>query len=271
MPAILIEGGYMTHPVESKKIYDAAYRRQMAQAIVIGILTYQRLVSPPPLDAANRSTNRPVAKNSTATGTGMNKISTKNHMQLIPRTIKNRMSIATKTGDDGTTALMYGRRVAKTHPRIEACGAVDELNAALGLARASAKHDFVRGELLVMQKDLMVLMGEMGVATEDLPRYVRDGHPVVTPGMTAKLDALVREIEAQKIHFKGWATPGETMDAATLDLARTVCRRAERRVCALKESGELQNVEIVIYLNRLGDLLWLVARWVETKVHSAQK
>ena len=66
------------------------------------------------------------------------------------------MSIATKNGDDGTTALMYDRRVPKTHPRIEACGAMDELNAALGVAHASAKHDFVRSNLLVIQKDLIV-------------------------------------------------------------------------------------------------------------------
>jgi len=180
------------------------------------------------------------------------------------------MSIATKTGDDGTTALMYGRRVPKTHPRIEACGAVDELNAALGLARASAKPDFVRDNLLAIQKDLVVLMGEIGVATEDLPRYIKDGHAVVTPEMTAKLDALVRELEAKKINVKGWATPGEEMNAAMLDAARTVCRRAERRVCALKESGELPNAEIVVYLNRLGDLLWLFARWEETRSGSGK-
>ncbi|MGB7749047.1 MAG: cob(I)yrinic acid a,c-diamide adenosyltransferase [Verrucomicrobiia bacterium] len=180
------------------------------------------------------------------------------------------MSIATKTGDDGTTALMYGRRVPKTHPRIETCGAVDELNAALGLARASAKHDFVCGNLLAIQKDLVVLMGETGVAAEDLPRYVKDGYSVVTPEMTAKLDALVREIEAQKPNLKGWAMPGETMNAATLDAARTVCRRAERRVCALKETGDLRNAEIVIYLNRLGDLLWLFARWVEAQAVSGK-
>jgi cob(I)alamin adenosyltransferase len=175
------------------------------------------------------------------------------------------MSIATKTGDDGTTALMYGRRVPKTHPRVEAYGAVDELNAALGVARASAEHDFVRNNLLVIQKNLIVLMGEMGVATEDLPRYVKDGYSLVTPAMTATLDALVREIEAQNISFKGWATPGATPPSAALDLARTICRRAERRVCGLKETGELKNAEIIIYLNRLSDLLWLFARWVETK------
>ncbi len=180
------------------------------------------------------------------------------------------MSIVTKTGDDGSTALIYGRRVPKTHPRIEACGAVDELNATLGLARASAKYDFVRDNLLVIQKDLVVLMGETGVVTEDLPRYVKDGYSLVTPEMPAKLDALVREIEAQKINLQGWATPGETMNAATLDAARTVCRRAERRVCALKESGELLNAEIVVYLNRLGDLLWLFARQEEARSGSGK-
>ena len=181
------------------------------------------------------------------------------------------MSIATRTGDDGTTALMYGRRVPKSHPRVEACGTVDELNAALGLARATAEHDFVRDNLFAIQKDLVVLMGELGVQPEDLERYVKDGYPLVTPGLTAKLDALVHEIEAQNISFKGWATPGASKHSAALDVARTVCRRAERRVCALKESGELKNAEILIYFNRLSDLLWLLARWVETKTGLAIK
>jgi cob(I)alamin adenosyltransferase len=181
------------------------------------------------------------------------------------------VSIVTKTGDDGTTALMYGRRVPKSHPRVEAYGTVDELNAVLGLARATAEHDFVRENLLAIQKDLVVLMGELCVQPEDLERYVKDGYSLVTPGMTAKLDALVHEIEAQNISFKGWATPGATKNSATLDVARTVCRRAERRVCALKASGELKNGGIIIYLNRLSDLLWLFARWVETRTGSVKK
>jgi cob(I)alamin adenosyltransferase len=181
------------------------------------------------------------------------------------------VSIATKTGDNGTTALMYGRRVPKSHPRVEAYGAVDELNAALGLARATAEHDFVRENLPVIQKDLVALMGELSVRLEDLKRYVKDGNAPVTPGMTAKLDALVHEIEAQNVSSKGWATPGATKSSAALDVARTVCRRAERRVCALKKCGELKNGEIIIYLNRLSDLLWLFARWVEAKAGPAKK
>ena len=162
--------------------------------------------------------------------------------------------------------MMYGRRVSKTHPRIEACGCVDELNAALGFARASAGHDFIRENLLRIQKELIILMGELAVAKEDLDRYLKDGYSRVTPEMTAQLDRLVGEIEAQKISFKGWATPGANQSSASLDLARTTCRRAERRVCALQEADDPQNPEIIIYLNRLADLLWLFARWVETQL-----
>ncbi|HTQ50911.1 MAG TPA: cob(I)yrinic acid a,c-diamide adenosyltransferase [Candidatus Acidoferrales bacterium] len=176
----------------------------------------------------------------------------------------------TKTGDRGTTALMYGRRVPKNHPRVEAYGTVDELNATLGLARATVREDFIHKNLLAFQKDLVVLMGELAVWPEDLARYVKDGYSVVGPEMTAKLDALVRDVEAQNISFRGWATPGATPASAALDLARTVCRRAERRVCALQQTDELKNAEIIVYLNRLSDLLWLAARWAETKGISAK-
>ncbi len=170
------------------------------------------------------------------------------------------MSIATKTGDGGDTGLMYNRRVSKCHPRVEACGAVDELNAALGLARASAPAPAQNARLEGIQKDLVILMGELATETEDLPRYVKDGYSVVTGGLTARLDLIVSEIEARKISFKGWAIPGDNPASATLDVARAACRRAERRVCALLEAGRLPNGEIIVYLNRLADALWLMAR-----------
>jgi cob(I)alamin adenosyltransferase len=170
------------------------------------------------------------------------------------------MSIATKTGDGGSTGLMYNRRVSKCHPRVEAYGAVDELNAALGVARASASNAAQSSRLEGIQKDLVILMGELATQVEDLPRYVKDGFAVVTGDLTAKLDLIVREIEARNISFQGWATPGANLAAAALDVARTTCRRAERRVCALQEAGQLQNGEIIIYLNRLSDALWLMAR-----------
>ena len=175
------------------------------------------------------------------------------------------MSIATKTGDSGTTALMYNHRVSKCHPRVEACGAVDELNAAIGLVRATVPHRFVCDHLFTTQKELVALMGELATLPEDLPRYAKDGFSALTREMTARLDRIVTEIESQNISFKDWATPGATHGSAALDLARTTCRRAERRVCALREESQLQNTEILTYLNRLSDVLWLMARWVETR------
>ena len=178
------------------------------------------------------------------------------------------MSIATKTGDAGTTGLMFNRRVSKCHPRVEAYGAVDELNTAIGMARATAQQDFVRENLLLVQKDLVLVMGELATQVEDLPRYISGGYSIVTSALIEKLDQLVGKIEAEKISFKGWATPGANLNSAALDVARTTCRRAERRVCALQEADQLHNAEIIIYLNRLSDTLWLLARWVETKLEA---
>lgn len=175
------------------------------------------------------------------------------------------MSIATRTGDQGTTGLMYNRRVAKTHPRVEAYGAIDELNAAIGLARAATRDAWTKEQLLITQKDLVIVMGELATPIEELNRYVQDGYSLVTPELTAKLDDMVKVLEARQISFKGWATPGATLDSAALDVARTTCRRGERRVCGLQEANQLHNAEIVIYLNRLSDVLWLMARWVESQ------
>jgi cob(I)alamin adenosyltransferase len=163
---------------------------------------------------------------------------------------------------------MYNRRVSKTHPRVEAYGCVDELNAALGFVRATAADDFVRANILAVQKDLVVLMGELATDSKDLERYVKDGFTLVSNDFTARLDGLVAEIESRNISFKGWATPGETLHSASLDIARTTCRRAERRVQALIDAGESNNREAAIYLNRLSDVLWLLARWVETAAKS---
>ena|SRR5215469_17809111 len=174
------------------------------------------------------------------------------------------MSIVTKTGDQGTTALMYGRRVPKNHPRVEAYGAVDELNAALGLARATAEDDFVRENLLRIQNELVVPMGELATAPEDLARYLKDGFTQLAADKTAKLEEIIKQIEP-KISLKDWAMPGATLHGAALDSARVACRRAERRVCSLQDGGELGNDEIIVYLNRLSDLLWLLARFVETR------
>jgi cob(I)alamin adenosyltransferase len=174
------------------------------------------------------------------------------------------MSIATRTGDNGKTSLMYGRRVAKFDLRVETYGTVDELNAALGLARAQAELPLVRDELLRIQKQLVALMGELAVAPEDAERYARDKYPKLTEEMLQHLDDLVAQIEQEKISFEGWATPGASVASAALDVARTVCRRAERLVAELASTNEMMDSLVIKYLNRLSDLLWLLARYTET-------
>lgn len=173
------------------------------------------------------------------------------------------MSIATRTGDNGTTGLLYNRRVPKHHARIEACGAVDELNSAIGLARALANRPELNDRLVAAQKDLVTLMGELVVLPEDLDRYERDGFQHITSSHVKKLDDAVAYLEGQGISYKGWATPGATPAAGAFDVARTTCRRAERRVSELMERGEIRNHEILVYLNRLSDVLWLMARALE--------
>jgi cob(I)alamin adenosyltransferase len=174
------------------------------------------------------------------------------------------MSIATKTGDAGETSLMYGRRVPKTDPRVDACGCVDELNAALGMARVTASDSFTQDVLLSVQKELILLMGELATAPEDLMRYVKDGYQLTTATMVDRLTSVIDELEKDKLlHYKGWAIPGSTLVSATLDVARTTCRRAERRVACLAEESGKVNGEILRYLNRLSDLCWLLARYAE--------
>jgi cob(I)alamin adenosyltransferase len=173
------------------------------------------------------------------------------------------MSIATRTGDQGKTSLMYGRRIDKFDLRVETYGTVDELNAALGLARAHATLPLVKSELLLIQKELVALMGELAVATEDAARYAADKYPKLTEPMLTHLDELVAAMEREKISFQGWATPGANLASAALDVARTVCRRAERLVAKLA-AGQEVDLLVIRYLNRLSDLLWLFARYTET-------
>jgi cob(I)alamin adenosyltransferase len=176
------------------------------------------------------------------------------------------MSIVTKTGDDGTTGIMFNRRVSKTDARVAAYGACDELNVALGMARAWNEDPFVTDRLLEIQKELVILMGELAVAQEDRERYRAQGFHFVDPAMVERLSGLIDDLEKNhRISYKHWATPGETKGSAMLDLARVACRRAERAVCGMAENGFPVTAQVMHYLNRLSDLSWLYARYVETK------
>src|ERR1700747_2098854 len=178
------------------------------------------------------------------------------------------MSIVTKTGDKGETALMYGRRVPKNDPRVEAYGAVDELTAALGLARASCDDKFVADQIFTVQKNLINVMGELSTLPEDRQRYVKDGFHLVDANVVDRVGAAIVDLEKDKsLYPKDWVIPGGNAVSAALDLARTICGRAERQVAALNDS----NPEILRYLNRLSDLCWILARAMEARRKSSAR
>jgi len=183
-------------------------------------------------------------------------------VKLIRRSCLWRMSIVTKTGDEGETSLMYGRRLPKNNPRSEAYGAVDELTSALGLARASCDDKFVTEQVFAVQKDLINVMGELSTLPEDRQRYAKDGFQIVDAKMVDRIGAVIVDLEKDKSLFpKDWVIPGEDPVSSALDLARTVCRRAERHVAALNDP----NPEILRYLNRLSDFCWILARLIEAR------
>src|SRR5436853_5203113 len=138
------------------------------------------------------------------------------------------MSIVTKTGDQGETSLMYGRRLPKNNPRSEAYGAVDELTAALGLARASCDDKFVSEQIFAVQKDLINVMGELSTLPEDRQRYAKDGFQIVDAEMVDRIGAVIAELEKDKsLYPKDWVIPGSSSASAAMDLARAICRRSE--------------------------------------------
>jgi cob(I)alamin adenosyltransferase len=176
-------------------------------------------------------------------------------------------SIATRTGDDGTTSLLYGQRVPKDHPQIEAVGVFDELNAALGAVKPHLAED-VRGRavhalLTLVQKNLIAIMGELACAESDAARYAASKFEKLANLDLTRLDEAVATLETRGLSFGGWATPGANARAATLDLARVVARRAERRLSALPAHGRAVRPVLQQFVNRLSDLIWLLAREAE--------
>ena len=170
------------------------------------------------------------------------------------------MSIATKRGDGGETSLGGAVRVSKAHLRVEAYGTVDELNTFIGLARVIAGDLEVKDLAKALQRELF----KVGSALATAPNG-RKPEPSVTSEMVDGLTAHVHRIEATDGILADWSLPGEHPASAAFDVARTVCRRAERQVVRLIESGDPVNPQILAYLNRLSDLLWLLGRLIEKR------
>jgi cob(I)alamin adenosyltransferase len=170
--------------------------------------------------------------------------------------------IYTKTGDAGTTALGSGRRVPKDHPRIEACGDVDELNAVLGLVLAAGLDPVAADILRSVQNDLFDLGADLTVPSvrSRKPRSAPPREPLrLTPDYIAPLEAAIDRHNAALQPLRSFILPGGTSASAWLHLARTVCRRAERRLVGLSRR-ESVNPQAIVYLNRLSDLLFVLAR-----------
>lgn len=173
------------------------------------------------------------------------------------------MSIMTRRGDEGMTDLMFGRRVAKTSLRFGALGAVDELNAVIGVARAAGGG--AEGEVLErVQKMLFSLMGELACLPEDGVRYEESGYGMVSEEDLAWLVERAVEVEEGMPKLTHWALPGGEglMVCAYLDHARAVARRAERCVLELDEAEGGVRVTVRVFLNRVSDLMWILARGV---------
>ena len=184
---------------------------------------------------------------------------------IIP--INGVVSIVTKTGDNGETSLMYGRRLSKGDPRVDAYGRIDELTAALGLARSISPDKFVSDQIFAVQKELIVIMGELAMAPADRERYLKDGFQLTTAEMVDRIAAVIFDLEKDKsLYPKDWVIPGETVVSSALDFARATCRRAERHIVTFSAGEKDFNPEILRYLNRVSDLCWVLARYVEKRL-----
>ena len=170
------------------------------------------------------------------------------------------MSIATKRGDGGQTSLPGGVRVSKTDARVECYGTIDELISTIGFARSITADEEMKTLAKEIQRELFRVGSAIGTHPES-----RKPAPDITEEHVDALTAHVHRLEAEPGILNDWSIPGELPDSAAFDVARTVCRRVERLTVALHQSGEMQNAQILAYLNRLSDLLWLIGRALECR------
>lgn len=178
------------------------------------------------------------------------------------------MSIMTGRGDEGSTMLMYGRRVPKNHPRVEAYGTIDELSAALGVARAVTSRNDLKDTLLGLQKELWMVATELAVGEVDQDRFElscsEGAYQRVDEKILSDLEERAVDLEDRLPPLKEFVMPGQNPTSAHLHLARTICRRAERRICDLKAQNGGIRLFLLKYVNRLSDYLFLLAREEET-------
>jgi cob(I)alamin adenosyltransferase len=164
-------------------------------------------------------------------------------------------SISTRRGDDGSTSAPGGARLSKGDLRIEASGCVDELNSQLGVARAFCGDESLAATIESIQRELFKIGSAISTKADG-----RKPVPDITDSMVDRLDALVEQFEATPGIMRDWTIPGGHATSAHFEVARTVCRRAERNIVRVIASGETLQKNVLKYVNRLSDVLWLCAR-----------
>lgn len=172
------------------------------------------------------------------------------------------MKVYTKRGDDGTTGLLYGGRVDKDDLRTTAYGTVDEAVSALGLARAALQSGEWHDAILTVQREMFVVGAQLATHTDHWPKLV-EGVSLATPVMVAELEVRIDAVTDRYPLPQEFVVPGGTPAGAAIDLARTICRRAERAVVGMQREGLLPEDSPLRYLNRLSDYLFVLARAVE--------
>lgn len=170
------------------------------------------------------------------------------------------MKIYTRTGDEGMTRLLFGGQVPKTDPRAVAYGTVDEAISAMGLARALSQDNWARARLFEAQRVLFTVAAELATDVDQYGKFTELFKPV-TPEMTARLERVIDEIDSRIKLPRAFIIPGASPASAAMDVARAVVRRAEREVVSLDQSGRLGNREILKFVNRCSDFLFMLARF----------
>lgn len=174
--------------------------------------------------------------------------------------MKKQASISTRHGDGGITRLGGGQQISKADARVEAYGAIDELNTTIGVARTLCEDREICDAIRAIQRELFVVGSAISTKPES-----KKPIPEITKEMVHRLDALVERFEAEPGILRDWSIPGEFRQSAAFDMARAICRRAERAAVRYVTGGGVVQPTVLEYLNRLSDVLWLCARVVEAR------
>jgi cob(I)alamin adenosyltransferase len=169
-------------------------------------------------------------------------------------------SVYTRLGDDGSTGRLFGGRLSKDHPLVDACGDIDETVSALGLAREALADNPATADLVLqLQRDLFVVAADLMTNPKARDRLT-DSLSRVDPAMTDRVEQAIDRLLAERPLRPVFVVPGATRASAALDLARSVCRRAERAVVRARSDGAQPSEQVLVFLNRLGDLFYVLAR-----------